>query len=129
MNGCFGLILIILLFALFDKIAKNSPFLFIPIGALAVCCIFAFRQELIKHKKMLDSMTPSELEEYNLFQEYGPTNQHLVCPHCQTTGCVRNKTMMRSTITTTNSIAKIKATSHKNVTQLHCDKCQTTWDI
>ena len=65
----------------------------------------------------------------------GKRNPRLVCPHCQEKGGVFKKldvTRSQETRNTTNVTAAImsgKHTTTRKVTQLHCVKCDTTWDI
>lgn len=64
---------------------------------------------------------------------FGNLSQHLICPHCQTKGTVRAKGATR-VVTSTGKVGGIiktntKSTSTKSVTQHHCDKCSTTWDV
>lgn len=94
------------------------------------------RQEARAYQEMLAKMSPEEREQHEQARRdqlnaamFGPINVHLVCPHCATSGQVRTTTSVRSTTAVTNTIAKVSATTKRTVTQRHCDKCQTTWDI
>lgn len=80
----------------------------------------------LKQQEQLDSMTSHE-------RFFGPLNEHLVCPHCQTKGLVRVRRMERTvtSIGKVGGILKTNTTSHTKaiVTQHHCDQCNSTWDI
>lgn len=65
----------------------------------------------------------------------GRRSPRIVCPHCQEKGGVFKKlnvTRSQETRNTTNVTAAVmsgKHTTTRKVTQLHCVKCDTTWDI
>ena len=69
----------------------------------------------------------------NKMQRFGPPNEHLICPHCQTKGMVRAKKVSRTAVST-GKVGGILKTNTKSqttsaVTQHHCDQCGTTWDV
>lgn len=106
------------------------------LGGAVVYFIVSGRKAAQEYREMLDRMTPEERAEHEKLRQeqartglYGPLNQYLVCPHCATLGQVRSKAAVRSTTAVTNTIAKVSATTDRDVTQRHCDKCQTTWDL
>ena len=106
------------------------------IGGAMVYFVVTGRKEAEEYREMLARMSPEERAEHEKLRQeqmntilYGPLNQHLVCPHCATLGQVRSKAEVRSTTAVTNTIAKVSATTNRDVTQRHCDKCQTTWDL
>ena len=83
---------------------------------------------LIENEKM-KKMSPSEKENYI----YGSINEHLICSHCQTKGFVHAKQAVR-TSTSTGKVGGVLKTNTENktvstVTQHHCEKCGSTWDI
>lgn len=61
--------------------------------------------------------------------KWGPINPHLLCLHCGTPNKVRSKAAERTSTSVTNTIGRVKATTTTLVTQRHCDKCETTWDV
>lgn len=94
------------------------------------------RQEAKEYQALLEKMSPEERERHEQERRdqlntalFGPINALLVCPHCTTTGQVRSKAAIRSVTSVSNTIAKVSATTTRQVTQRHCDKCQTTWDV
>lgn len=60
---------------------------------------------------------------------YGLTNANLVCTHCQTKGNVRSKSKEEVTSTKVVPIIGNNIKSRKKVTQMHCDNCDTTWNV
>lgn len=87
--------------------------------------VFQVKREETKVK----AMSPNQ----RLAYQFGSRNEHLVCPHCQIKGEVRVKRATRR-MTTTGEIGGIMKTdttsqTEKEVTQHHCDKCNTTWDV
>ncbi len=82
------------------------------------------------------AMTPSQRAAHDkaiVTRATGIINEHLICPHCQTKGTVRAKSVSRTETSTgkVGGIVKtnIKSRTTKQVTQHHCDKCGTTWDV
>lgn len=61
--------------------------------------------------------------------QYGSKNPNLICPHCQTKGDVRNKLAEEVTTTKVVPIIGNNIRTKKQITQMHCDNCQTTWNI
>lgn len=65
----------------------------------------------------------------------GTKNSRLICPHCQEKGGVYKKLDVarreetRDSTNVTAAILKGVQTTTKKVTQLHCVKCDTSWDI
>jgi len=84
---------------------------------------------VVAERSKVNAMTPAERAQY----QFGDTNARLVCPHCQTSGNVRAKSVARVSSTTgqIGGILKtnVQSTSTKLVTQHHCDHCSTTWDV
>lgn len=60
---------------------------------------------------------------------YGLPNVNLVCPHCQTKGSVRSKSAEEVTSTRVVPIIGNNIKARKKVTQMHCDNCDTTWNV
>jgi hypothetical protein len=87
------------------------------------------KQEVIK------SMTPAERQQFQLEEsnslEFGSINHVLICPHCQSSGTVRSKQTIQVTKNRVNSVlgqaVGLGTNSSKEVNQMHCDRCQTTW--
>ena len=106
------------------------------LGGTIIYLVITGRKEAQEYRQMLDRMTPEERAQHEKFRQdqintatYGPINSNLVCPHCTTPGHVRSTLAARSTTAVSNTIAKVSATTKTQVTQRHCDKCQSTWDI
>jgi hypothetical protein len=105
------------------------------VGAIAYS-VMTGRKKAREYREMFDRMTPQERTVHEQVRQermstvlYGPVNHHLICMHCTTVGQVRSKSTVRSTTAVTNTIAKVRATTNREVTQRHCDNCQTTWDL
>jgi len=87
----------------------------------------------IAHRKneqeKINAMSPSDRINYL----YGPINEHLICPHCQTKGLVHAKEVQRTTTFTGTAggilKAKTKSATTRVVGQHHCEQCASTWDI
>lgn len=117
--------------------------------------LFAFimtdaTMEAMAEKHKLAAMNPDEREKYletkaqeeaekqksykaqNKIRQYGTKNIALLCPHCQTKGFVRMTQAVRVTKNRVNSVAGkaigLGTNSESQVTQLHCDNCDMTWD-
>ena len=69
------------------------------------------------------------MEEFRHESQYGGKNPNLVCPHCQTKGLVRNKAAEEITSTKIVPVVGNTIKARKKVTQMHCDNCNTTWNI
>lgn len=95
-------------------------------------------------EKKMEGMTPDELEAFKQEQknikeeslkssEFGYVNEALVCPHCQSKGAVRTMKTTQVTKNRVNSVVGkavgLGTNSSKDVTQMHCDNCETTWVI
>ena len=82
-----------------------------------------------KEQEKISAMSPEEKNNYI----FGPINEHLICPHCQTRGTVHARMAVRSSTSTgkVGGILKTDTTSTTTttVTQHHCDQCGTTWDV
>lgn len=64
---------------------------------------------------------------------FGPVNDKLICPHCQTKGNVHVRQVSK-TLTSTGKVGGILKTDTNTstttrATQHHCDQCNSTWDI
>jgi len=70
--------------------------------------------------------------------KYGPVNPALLCPHCQTKGKVRTKTVnakagisggkaTAALLTGGVSILATGLSRNESVTQAHCDNCGSDW--
>ena len=71
-------------------------------------------------------------------QRYGTLNRRLVCPHCQETGTVRTKTVVRgkglsggkataAVLTGGLSMLATGLSRKEKDTQAHCENCGSTW--
>ena len=64
---------------------------------------------------------------------FGPINDMLICPHCQTKGRVHVKQMSKivTSIGKVGGVLKTDTTSSTTTiaTQHHCDQCTSTWEI
>lgn len=61
--------------------------------------------------------------------QFGSTNQNLICPHCQTKGQVRSKSSEEVTRTKVIPIVGNTIKARREVLQMHCDNCGTTWNV
>ena len=95
-------------------------------------------------KKQTEGMTPEELADFQQQQKLiaeeqykssvsGYVNEALICPHCQNKGTVRTMKTTQVTKNRVNSVVGqavgLGTNSSKDVTQMHCDNCQTTWVV
>jgi hypothetical protein len=69
------------------------------------------------------------LARHRAIDRYGLPNANLVCPHCQTKGSVRSKSAEEVTSTKVIPIIGNNIKARKMVTQMHCDNCDTTWNV
>jgi hypothetical protein len=69
---------------------------------------------------------------------YGPINPKMVCPHCQTKGKIRTKSVKQKKgisggkavagfMTVGISLLAVGLSRKEKVTQAHCDNCGSTW--
>ncbi|MFC7462334.1 hypothetical protein [Hydrogenophaga defluvii] len=77
----------------------------------------------------INAMSPDD----RLTYLFGPRNEHLVCPHCQTKGLVHAKSIVEA-VTSTGTVGGILKTNTESTTmvasiQHHCAKCSTTWKV
>lgn len=77
----------------------------------------------------INAMSPDD----RLAYLFGPRNEHLVCPHCQTKGLVHAKKIVEA-VTSTGTVGGILKTNTETTTmvasvQHHCGKCSTTWKV
>ena len=137
MYNFFGFIVVA---AICVSLWKYSPPLALTLVVLLVAGVvwffFKLKKEQDAYQDKLSQMTDEErLEEVKIQQErlatltHGPVNENLVCPHCQSMGTVRSKVLTKTITSTTNTIAKIKLSSTREVAQRHCDKCLTDWEV
>lgn len=89
--------------------------------------------------KDVEKMTDQEIEK-QLQSEYGILNQFLICPHCQSKGTVRTKTVRRKkgvsgakltgAVFTMGASLFVTGFSRKeNATQAFCENCESMWDF
>lgn len=118
--------------------------LLIPIGYFFKEFNDGIGEEKVKKAK-LAAMTVEEKKAYELQQEedrrreterhhenrYGSISPKIVCMHCQVKGQVRTtlgKSVTRSSGgVVSDVISGTGRTTTKDVTQFHCDNCDTTW--
>jgi len=73
-------------------------------------------------------------------QEWGSVNSELICPHCQTKGRVHTKPVKRKAgisggkvmgglLTGGISLLATGLSRKQQLTQAHCDHCNSTWDF
>jgi len=103
-------------------------FLFMGLVALVISVLISANSTKEKQERF-NTMSPDQQATALM----GSLNEHLICPHCQTKGTVRAKSVSR-TETSTGKVGGIVKTNTKSsvtklVTQHHCDKCRTTWDV
>jgi hypothetical protein len=71
---------------------------------------------------------------------YGPINPMMVCPHCQTKGKIRTKSVKQkkgisggkavgAIMTAGLSMLAVGLSRKEKMTQAHCDNCNLTWYI
>lgn len=99
------------------------------LGLFIVSAIFSARAE--RDRVALMTQEEREAHEREKPQQvqtalFGPVNEHLVCPAA---GQVRSKAAIRQAMLMTNTIGRISATTTNQITQRHCGKCSSTWDI
>lgn len=95
--------------------------------AVVVCAIAVMMGN--KEREKIEAMSSGDKSNYL----FGPINENLVCPHCQTRSMVHMKKATR-VATSTGQVGGIlksntKSTVKTVVTQHHCDQCSSTWDI
>lgn len=76
-------------------------------------------------------LTPEERLTKALTRAWGPINDAMVCPHCQTKGTVRGTMVVYRETSRTGGIVLGVTTKHSpmQAQQLHCDTCNATWKI
>ena len=133
----FGLVVVVLFCIwLWEKYPGPVMFVGALLGGAIVYFVFTSRKEAREYQEMLARSTPEERARHERARQeqvntvlFGAVVPQLVCPHCTVAGQVRSKVAVRSTTSVTNTIAKVSATTNQQVTQRHCDNCQSTWDI
>jgi hypothetical protein len=89
-------------------------------------------------KHRLDGMTPSERSSVQAEKQFGVLNSAMVCPHCQTKGGIRTKSVEKkagvsggkataAVLTGGVSILATGLSRKDNVTQCHCEECNNRW--
>jgi hypothetical protein len=89
-------------------------------------------EELSNYKETKAAITKVQSEavaRYSAISQYGIEKPSLICPHCQTKGKVRSKASEEITSTKVIPIIGNNIKARKNVTQMHCDNCETTWNV
>jgi hypothetical protein len=98
-----------------------------------------YKSELKDIKKTKGKRKREEQDRMQEFQTrsnitlYGSFSPQIVCPHCQTKGKVRKKTKQRVEESREKgvigaTIGRKTITTKGRYTQLHCDKCNVTWE-
>jgi hypothetical protein len=107
------------------------------------------RQELLRDQKETANMSPEEKERYHenkrkekqkaeTLASFGQVSPMMVCPHCQTKCQVRTKKITQkkgisggkatgAVLTGGLSLLATGLSREEDVTQAHCDKCNSTW--
>lgn len=103
-------------------------FVLLVIAILVAVFVWAILSGL-KERDKISAMSPVDKSNYL----FGPINDNLICPHCQTKSAVHVKRVAR-VATSTGKVggilkANTKSTVTTVVTQHHCDQCNSTWDI
>lgn len=98
-----------------------------------------------EERERIYSLSPEQLAKENqkkaeskILVLYGPINTAMVCPHCQTKGKIRTKSIERKTgvsggkataavLTGGVSILATGLSRKEDRTQAHCDECENTW--
>jgi len=113
--------------------------------ALILFVVIGIKESENERTQKLVKMSPDEQKEFfadELAMKnkrlWGPINPPMVCPHCQTVGCVRGQAMLQKSgisgakatgaiLTGGLSILATGLSQKENKTQAHCDKCGSTW--
>jgi hypothetical protein len=85
-----------------------------------------------------DELTQFRQREFAFHMQYGPLNLELFCPHCQSKGHVRAKTVVQkggisggkataAVITLGISVLATGLSRKQSFTQAHCENCNSTW--
>ena len=80
-------------------------------------------------KSNIDRSREERIAVYRQETRYGSKNSNLICPHCQTKGEVRSKLAEEVSTTKVIPIIGNNIKTKKQVNQMHCDNCQTTWNV
>jgi queuine/archaeosine tRNA-ribosyltransferase len=81
-----------------------------------------------------------KLKNFQIKLEYGPINEAMICPHCQTKGNVRTKAVERkdgisggkaaaAILLSPLTLLATGLSRMKKATQAYCDNCKSTWDF
>lgn len=81
-----------------------------------------------------------QVKENEKISKWGPVNPAYICPHCQTKGFVRTKPVKRkkgvsgakvtgALFTLGASILVTGLSRKEDMTQAHCENCNSTWDF
>lgn len=105
-----------------------SGFVFLFFFFIVALVAWAFVSAKNEQEKV-NAMSPADRANYL----FGPINNHLICPHCQTKGLVHAMKATRVS-TSTGKVGGIlktntESTTTRVVTQHHCEQCGTTWDV
>ena len=100
------------------------------------------QQELLRDQKETANMSPEEKEKYyenkRALASFGQSSPMMVCPHCQIKGQVRAKKITKNkgisggkatgaVLTGGLSVLATGLSRNEDVTQAHCDECNSTW--
>jgi hypothetical protein len=125
-------------------LGSSHPWVSYLVVMLALLIILVIAASYEQSKKIA-SMTPEELFEYNQatidsLQTFrlGPLNPKLVCPHCQTIGEIRTRSITQkkgvsgakatgALLTAGFSILATGLSRKEQCTQAHCCACDSTW--
>jgi hypothetical protein len=99
----------------------------------------------IRHSQKIEAISPPERAEYErqrfnqqMAFAHGPLNPALVCPHCQSKGCVRVKAVTQKVgvsggkataaiLTGGLSMLATGLSRKQDFTQAHCQNCESSW--
>ena len=81
------------------------------------------------HQAEMAAMRQAHYHDLAQSATYGPVNDALVCPHCQTKGKVHSKVGDEVSRTKVIPVVGNNIKTKREVTKMHCDNCKTDWSV
>jgi hypothetical protein len=100
------------------------------------------QREFLRDQKETANMSPGQKDSYyknkRALASFGQISPMLICPHCQTKGQVRTTKVTKdkgisggkatgAVLTGGLSVLATGLSRNEDVTQAHCDECNSTW--
>ncbi len=117
--------------------AEDSPNPFVVFAMLAVAAA-VIGGVALRQKRLRDSTTPEQRQEQALTEAHGQVNSLMLCPHCQTKGGIRTRSVsMKKGVSGGKAVAALMTAGlstmavglsrKERLTKAWCGNCHNTW--